>query len=76
MNSTAYGLVVLRSGSKLGECVEIFTPTFDDSKRVYMHVHDGPIQVWVNDHLVYESPKEPSKEEKLAEEFYKKLEVL
>lgn len=58
---------------QLGDCVEIYTPTFDDSRHVYMHVHDGPIQVGVNDKLVFESAEEPTKEDLAAKEAYAKL---
>jgi len=51
----------------MGDCVEIFEKTSNDDRRVYMHVHSALIQVWVNDHLVYESPTEPTKEEIEAE---------
>ena len=59
----------------MGDCVEIYTPTLGDDKRIYMHVHTEPIQVWVNDKLVFESAKEPTKEEQQAMEAYAKLET-
>jgi hypothetical protein len=58
----------------MGDCVEIFESSTENvNSRIYMHVHDKPVQVWVNDKLVFESAKEPSKEEIEAEKAYAKL---
>lgn len=42
----------------MSDCIEIFEETLSDDKRTYMHVHNKPVQIWVNDRLIYESPKE------------------
>jgi hypothetical protein len=35
--------------------VEIFSPSLNVKNRVYREVFTEPVEVWVNDHLVFKS---------------------
>lgn len=61
--------------------IEVFAdhkPITDETRakcRVFRESGFKNVEVWVNDHLVYESPKEPTKEELETQEAYAKLET-